>query len=141
MNLTPEQQTVGRRNFLKAVAGIPALAGLGVAAATRGPVAGGPVRVGFVGVGNMGVSHARAYHKLPGFEICGLMSRAIGARRDLPAELDGYPRFQDFQQALAETGPDAVSINTWPNTHADLALRAMDAGCHVFMEKPIATNI
>jgi len=99
------------------------------------------VRILVVGVGNMGVSHAKAYHKLPGFEVCGLMSRAIGARRDLPAELEGYPRFQDFEQALAETRPDAVSINTWPNTHAELALRAMDAGCHVFMEKPIATNI
>ena len=54
MNLTPEQQTVGRRNFLKAVAGVPALAGLGVAAAARGPVRGGPVRVGFVGVGGEG---------------------------------------------------------------------------------------
>ena len=54
MNLTPEQQTVGRRNFLKAVAGVPALAGLGVAAAVKGPVRGGPVRVGFIGVGGEG---------------------------------------------------------------------------------------
>ena len=99
------------------------------------------IKILVVGVGNMGVSHARAYHKLPGFEICGLMSRAIGARRDLPAELDGYPRFQDFQQALAETRPDAVSINTYPKTHATYALRAMDAGCHVFCEKPMATNV
>jgi predicted dehydrogenase len=104
-------------------------------------VMGDKVRILVVGVGNMGVSHAKAYHKLPGFEICGLMSRTIRARRDLPAELGDYPTFQDFQQALAETRPDAVSINTWPNTHAELALRAMDAGCHVFMEKPIATNI
>ena len=99
------------------------------------------VRILVVGVGNMGVSHARAYHKLPGFEICGLMSRTIQGRRDLPAEFDGYARFQDFEQALAESRPDAVSINTWPNTHAELALLAMDAGCHVFMEKPIATII
>jgi predicted dehydrogenase len=38
-----------------------------------------------VGVGNMGASHAKAYHKLPGFEICGLMSHAIRRRTDLPA--------------------------------------------------------
>ena len=54
MNLTPEQQAVGRRNFLKAVAGLPALAGLGIAAASRGPVTGGPVRVGFAGLGGEG---------------------------------------------------------------------------------------
>jgi predicted dehydrogenase len=98
------------------------------------------VRILVVGVGNMGLSHAKAYHKLPGFEICGLMSRAINSRTDLPDELDAHPRFQHFDQALRETRPDAVSINTWPNTHADYAIRAMDAGCHVFMEKPIATT-
>ena len=100
----------------------------------------GDVRVLVVGVGNMGASHAKAYHKLSGFEIAGLMSRTIGARKDLPEELADYPRFQDFDLALRETMPDAVSINTWPNSHADYAIRAMDAGCHVFMEKPIATN-
>ena len=99
------------------------------------------IRILVVGVGNMGRSHARAYHKLDGFEIVGLMSRTINHRTDLPDEFAACPRFEDFDQALAETRPDAVSINTWPNTHADYALRAMDAGCHVFMEKPIATTI
>jgi predicted dehydrogenase len=98
------------------------------------------LRILVVGVGNMGLSHAKAYHKLPGFEICGLMSRAINSRTDLPDELAAHARFQDFDQALRETQPDAVSINTWPNTHADYAIRAMNAGCHVFMEKPIATT-
>jgi predicted dehydrogenase len=101
-----------------------------------------PVRILVVGVGNMGQSHAKAYHKLEGFEIVGLASRTIRSGRDkLAPELRGYPVFDDVEQALRETRPDAVSINTYPNTHASYALRAMDAGCHVFMEKPIATSI
>ena len=101
-----------------------------------------PVRILVVGVGNMGASHAKAYHKLPGFELVGLASRTIRSRAPgLPAELQGYPLFEDFAQALRETRPHAVSINTWPDTHAAYALQAMDAGCHVFMEKPIATNL
>jgi predicted dehydrogenase len=99
------------------------------------------VRVLVVGVGNMGASHAKAYHRLDGFEIVGLASRSLLKRKDLPAELASYPRFADFGEALAKTRPDAVSINTWPNTHADFALKAMEAGAHVFMEKPIATNV
>jgi predicted dehydrogenase len=99
------------------------------------------LRVLVVGVGTMGVAHAKAYHALEGFEICGLMSRSIRTRRDLPAELADAPRFEDLDQALAVTRPDAVSINSWPDSHADLALRAMDAGCHVFLEKPIATTM
>jgi predicted dehydrogenase len=99
------------------------------------------VKILVVGLGNMGISHAKAYHNIDGFEIVGLMSRNIDSRNDLPAELAGYPRFQNFEQALAETKPDAVSINTWPNSHAEYALQALDAGCHVFMEKPIATSV
>ena len=56
MNLTPEQVEQGRRNFLKALAGTPALAALGVSAALKGPVPGGRVRVGFIGVGSQGRS-------------------------------------------------------------------------------------
>ena len=98
------------------------------------------VKVLVVGVGNMGLSHAKAYHANDGFELAGLMSRTIKSRTDLPAEFADVPRFEDYDEALAAVAPDAVSINTYPNTHADYAIRAMDAGAHVFMEKPIATN-
>ncbi|WDR06833.1 Gfo/Idh/MocA family oxidoreductase [Devosia rhodophyticola] len=98
------------------------------------------VRVLVVGLGNMGKSHASAYHRNDGFEIVGLMSRSIKGKQ-IPDELSGYPLFEDFDAALAETRPDAVSINSWPNSHADYAIKAINAGAHVFMEKPLATNI
>ena len=98
------------------------------------------VKVLVVGLGNMGASHASAYHRLDGYEIVGLMSRTIKSK-EIPAELAGYPLYEDFDEALAATKPDAVSINSWPNTHAEYAIRAMNAGCHVFMEKPLATTI
>ncbi|MCR8722719.1 Gfo/Idh/MocA family protein [Frigidibacter sp. ROC022] len=98
-----------------------------------------PVRILVVGLGNMGASHASAYHRMDGFEIVGLCSRTIKSK-EIPAELQGYPLFENYEAALAELKPDAVSINTWPNTHADYAIKAMDAGAHVFMEKPIGTT-
>lgn len=97
------------------------------------------VKVLVVGLGNMGRSHASAYHRNPGFEIVGLMSRSIKSK-DIPAELKGYPLFEDYDTALAATKPDAVSINSWPNSHAEYAIKAFNAGAHVFMEKPIATT-
>src|SRR5580765_851462 len=54
MNLTQEQMDQGRRNFLRVLAGMPAVATLGLAASVRGPVPGGPVRIGFIGVGSRG---------------------------------------------------------------------------------------
>ncbi|TNF19010.1 MAG: Gfo/Idh/MocA family oxidoreductase [Rhodobacteraceae bacterium] len=98
-----------------------------------------PVRILVVGLGNMGASHASAYHRMDGFEIVGLCSRTIKSK-EIPAELQGYPLFEDYEAALADLAPDAVSINTWPNTHADYAIKAMEAGAHVFMEKPIGTT-
>ena len=98
------------------------------------------VKVLVVGLGNMGASHASAYHRNPGFEIVGLMSRSIKSKK-IPDELAGYPLFEDYDEALKATRPDAVSINSWPNTHAEYAIKAIDAGAHVFMEKPLATSI
>src|ERR1700733_3428039 len=99
-----------------------------------------PVKVLVVGLGNMGVSHASAYHRNSGFEIAGLMSRTIKSK-PIPDELKGYPLFESFDEALAATNPDAVSINTWPNTHAEYAIKAMESDAHVFLEKTIATNL
>ena len=54
MALTPEQIAIGRRNFLKAMAGVPPLATLGLAATLRGPVRGGPVKAAMIGTGRQG---------------------------------------------------------------------------------------
>jgi len=100
-----------------------------------------PLRVLVAGCGNMGASHARAYHKMPEFEIVGLVSRGPGSRGALSKELGGLPEFSDYHQALAATRPDVVSINTYPETHAEYAVAAINAGCHVFCEKPLAESV
>lgn len=101
-----------------------------------------PVKVLVVGCGHMGGAHARAYQKLEGFRIAGLVSCADGSREKLAGELGGdIPLFGDFAAALEQTRPEAVSINTYPDTHAGYSMAAMKAGCHVFLEKPLAQNI
>jgi predicted dehydrogenase len=101
-----------------------------------------PVRILVVGCGHMGKSHAKAYHALPDFEIVGVVARGEKSRRDLCAAVGAdYPEFSDYAEALAATKPDAVSINTYPGTHAEYAKRAFAAGCHVFLEKPVAVTV
>lgn len=96
-----------------------------------------PLRTLVVGLGNMGRSHALAYHANAAFEIVGLVNRS---EPTLPAELQGYPRFEDFRQALDALKPDLVAIATYSDSHADYAIAAMQAGAHVFVEKPLATT-
>lgn len=94
-----------------------------------------------VGCGNMGTSHARAYHQMKEFDIVGLVSRQPESRERLSEELGGYPTFGSYEEALQKSQPDAVSINTYPDTHSDYIRAALHADCHVFVEKPLALTV
>lgn len=100
-----------------------------------------PLRVLVVGCGNMGASHATAYHTLDGFEIVGIVSTGQ-SKHVLNEKLGGgYPLFDDYATALQRTQPDAVCISTYPDTHEAYAIMALEAGCHVFIEKPLADTV
>ena len=94
-----------------------------------------------IGCGNMGSSHARAYHKIPGFNLVGLVDRNAMNSEKLSEELGGINQYDDLDAALISLKPDAVCICTYPDSHASYALKALDAGAHVFVEKPIATSV
>lgn len=94
-----------------------------------------------VGCGNMGTSHARAYHNLEGFELVGLVSRKPESRELLSKELNNVATFGDFTSALEQTKPDVVSINTYPDTHAEYVRQGLMANAHVFVEKPLALTV
>ena len=97
-----------------------------------------PIRVLSAGLGNMGRSHALAYHENPGFEIVGLVNRS---KVPVPEGLEGYEILPSFHEALAELKPELCSINTYSDSHAEYAIAAMEAGAHVFVEKPLATTV
>jgi predicted dehydrogenase len=100
-----------------------------------------PLRILVVGCGNMGTSHAMSYHTLEGFEICGLVS--TGKSKDVLNEKLGgsYSLFTDYEEALKITKPDAVCIATYPDSHEGFAVKALENGCHVFLEKPLADSV
>ena len=100
-----------------------------------------PVRVLVVGCGNMGASHAQAYQLLDGFQICGIVSTGQSKYVLNESLGGGYPLFSDYTEALSETKPDAVCISTYPDTHEVFAIQALEAGCHVFIEKPLADTV
>jgi predicted dehydrogenase len=89
------------------------------------------------GLGNMGRCHALALHHHPDVEVVGLVNRSVVA---LDPELEAYPRFLTFEDGLA-LKPDLMVIATYSDSHADYACAAMNAGAHVFVEKPLATTV
>jgi predicted dehydrogenase len=96
------------------------------------------LRILVAGLGNMGRSHALAYATNPDFEVVGLVNRSPV---DLPPELAGHVITPDFHEALHRLRPDLVCIATYSDTHADYAVAALEAGAHVFVEKPLATTV
>ena len=97
-----------------------------------------PLKVLVAGLGNMGRSHALAYHFHPGFEPVALVNRSTPRLSD---EIAPLPLHHNFHSALASVDCDVVSINTYSDSHAEYAIAALDAGKHVFLEKPMATLV
>ncbi|WP_106565977.1 Gfo/Idh/MocA family protein [Cecembia rubra] len=99
------------------------------------------IKILVIGCGNMGASHATAYHHMEEFEICGLVSRGDSKKRLNEKLAANYPIFEDYVAALEITQPDAVCISTYPDTHEEIALKSLEKGCHIFIEKPLADTV
>jgi predicted dehydrogenase/nucleoside-diphosphate-sugar epimerase len=97
------------------------------------------VKVGLVGAGYVSTYHARALRSLPFVEIVGVADSDQSRAETLAAQFQ-IPKVYPSLQAMAEAQPKVIHVLTPPATHAALALEAMEMGCHVFVEKPMAES-
>jgi len=97
---------------------------------------GPPVRVGILGYGAIGHEHSAAIAAVDGLVLAGVCDKSaerVAAARVFAPEVTAYA---DGDELLASSDVDLVVVSTPPNTHAEWALRALDAGKHVVVEKP-----
>lgn len=99
---------------------------------------GGRLRVGVAGVGALGQHHARVYAALPEAQLT-MVHDADGERARAVAEKHGARVARDFDELLS--GCEALSVATPTVSHHELALRALRAGRHVLVEKPVTTTL
>lgn len=98
------------------------------------------LRMAFTGTGHISQTHAQAARRLPGVELAAVVNHRAGSMADFAARFGIPRRYESLDALLADGGVDALSINT-PNTlHAPQAIRALEAGLHVLVEKPMAVN-
>lgn len=98
-----------------------------------------PLRVAIVGCGRMGKRHAIAVSSHPAGELVGVCDTEGQRAREL-GDSSRVRSFDHLLTMLQETAPQAVIIATPDHLHCEVALASLEAGCHVFCEKPLASS-
>ncbi|MDH4038189.1 MAG: Gfo/Idh/MocA family oxidoreductase [Candidatus Krumholzibacteria bacterium] len=98
------------------------------------------VRVALVGAGYVATHHLRALKALAFVDVVGICDRDP-ARAQALADKFGVAQVYPDLRAMAGAKPHVIHILTPPEFHCPLALEAMDMGCHVFVEKPMAESV
>jgi predicted dehydrogenase len=109
------------------------------------------LRVGIAGIGFMGMIHYLAYQRAAGAKVIAICTRdakkLAGDWTDIQGnfgprgqmmDLSGLAKYDSYYGLLANSEIDLIDICLPPNLHVDFALQALEAGKHVFVEKPMA---
>ena len=94
------------------------------------------IRVGVIGVGFMGQVHTSILRDIPGVDLVGVADPNEEVARNVAQRFSIGNVYTDPEDLIA--GVDAVIISSPETAHADNAVPALEAGKHVFLEKPIA---
>jgi phthalate 4,5-cis-dihydrodiol dehydrogenase len=97
-------------------------------------------RVGIIGAGSFGEQHARAIHEVDGLQVVAASRTEATALQAFVEQFDGTP-YTDYQALLADANVDTVVIATPHHIHTDIVLRALQAGKHILLEKPMAPTL
>lgn len=100
----------------------------------------GKLRIAVVGAGYVARYHLAALKRLDFVEIVGICDLDLDAARRLAADFGLDLATTDLAE-LAVRKPHAMYVLTPPSSHCALTLRALDMGCHVFVEKPMAESV
>jgi len=97
-----------------------------------------PLSVAVVGTGHLGSLHAKMFSQIDAAELAGVFDTLADKAASVASEV-GTKAFRNLDEAIQAV--EAVSIATTTRDHFDVAKRALEAGRHVFIEKPITESI
>jgi len=101
----------------------------------------GSVRVGLIGCGRIAqLVHLDALGRVPGLELVAAAEPVAERRDEVARRLPGCQMLEDHHQLLALPEVEAVLISLPNSLHAEVAVSALEAKKHVYLEKPLATN-
>ena len=137
-----------RRTILKASSLLAGTAAVGAVAPSSALAANDRINFGVIGVGGMGTGHIRSLvnrSKDDNIRVTGIsdvykarITRAQNICKEKGYDAAGY---MDYRKLLEDKDIDAVLIATPDHWHSKIAIEAMDAGKHVYVEKPMTLSV
>jgi UDP-N-acetylglucosamine 3-dehydrogenase len=99
------------------------------------------LRIGVIGLGWFGEIHCETIAGIPNMELAALCTRTPDRLAQQAEKFGVKKTYRDYRDLLADRDIDAVSICTMWDQHTDPAIAALEAGKHVFLEKPMASTV
>jgi UDP-N-acetylglucosamine 3-dehydrogenase len=99
------------------------------------------LRIGVIGLGWFGEIHCETIVGIPNLELAALCTRRPERLAEQAGKFGVKKTYADYRDMLADRDIDAVSIVTMWDQHTDPTIAALQAGKHVFLEKPMASTV
>jgi len=99
------------------------------------------LRYGIIGLGFFGEKHAEVLSDMPGVELAAVSTRRADRLKEVAGRFNVPKACVDYHELLADPAIDAVSVVTHVDDHRAIAVEALAAGKHVFLEKPMAGTV
>ena len=100
------------------------------------------LKIGIIGIGRLGYEHAcNIANRVPGSELVAISDKNIARAKEVAEELGVSAVYENPADLCNDPNVEAVAIVTNTNSHVDMIELAMNAGKHVFCEKPLAETV
>jgi len=96
--------------------------------------------VAIVGCGKIADEHAEQIARVADCRLAAVCDRERLMAEQMSERFGGVPCFDDVSEMLSRAAPDVVHITTPPQSHARIAMQCLEAGCHVYLEKPFTVD-
>ena len=99
------------------------------------------MRIAIVGCGQIADAHIQEARKIEGVEVAAVCDSNIHMAEQAARRLAVPAAYTDLGRMLSEQGPEIVHITTPPATHLAIARLSIEHGAHVYVEKPLTSDL
>jgi predicted dehydrogenase len=138
--MSPSATTISRRHFIRAT-GLAA-ASIAVSSRAAEPTAYKAAVIGHTGAGDYGHGLDLIFNDLPNVRLVALADKNNSGRDKAKTKIGAERTYAEYREMLAKEKPNLVSVAPrWTEEHFEMVKAALDAGAHVFSEKPFTTTL